>query len=108
MPERPETVDREQRLAGRRRPPFVANLDLASFAALVAGLLVALGLIAVFRSSPATITKVAVGIIIALALDPVVTRCQRRFMWTRARSVVVVALGLTVAFAGIILVLGPP
>jgi predicted PurR-regulated permease PerM len=108
MAERPETVEGELRPAGRRRPPFVAQLDLTSFGAFVGGLLVALALVAVFRSSPSTITKVAVGVIIALALDPVVTRFQHRYQWTRARSVLVVALGLTVAFAAIIVVLGPP
>ncbi len=63
MAERPETVEGERRAAGRRRPPFVAQLDLASFGAFVGGLLIALALIAVFRSSPSTVTKVAVGII---------------------------------------------
>jgi predicted PurR-regulated permease PerM len=108
MAERSEHVEGPPPSPVRRRSPFIAQLDLASFGAFVAGLLAALALIAIFRSSPSTITKVAVGVIIALALDPVVSRLQQRFRWTRGRSVVVVALGLTLLFAGIIVVLGPP
>jgi predicted PurR-regulated permease PerM len=108
MAERSEIVDGPVPAPARRRPPFVAQLDLTSFGAFVAGLLAALALIAIFRSSPSTITKVSVGIIIALALDPVITRFQHRFKWTRVRAVVVIALGLTIVFAGVIVVLGPP
>src|SRR5690606_11566892 len=57
--------------------------DVWSVAVVVAGLLVAAGVTAVFRAAPATLTRIAIGILLALALDPVVRVVQRRSGWPR-------------------------
>jgi predicted PurR-regulated permease PerM len=79
-----------------------------SVAYVVAALLVALGILALFRAGSAALTKVAVGLLLALALDPLVARARRTFRWTRTGAVALVASVLIGAFAAIALLLAPP
>ena len=84
-------------------------LDLGPVSA-VRLLVVALGGAAIFAvvdHAPSTITKIAVGIVLALALDPVVVRAQERFRWQRGTAVALVGGLLGLAFLGVLAVLGP-
>lgn len=70
-------------------------------------LLAMLGFIGLVRGAADTLTKLAVGALIALALDPVVRAVQSRFQLARSTAVVMVAGALLVVFTTVALVLGP-
>ena len=61
---------------------------------------------ALIRGAPRAIAVLAVGTLLALALDPLVTRCSRRMGGHRAAGVVVVMVGLLLALtlAGALLI----
>jgi predicted PurR-regulated permease PerM len=83
------------------------RLDWRTFAYVVLAILGALAVIAVFRGTTTMLTRIALGIVIALALDPLTRSLQRRFEMRRGAAVVVVALGVA-ALAGLLIgVLGP-
>ena len=84
------------------------QVDLASLAYIVGALLTALAVIALSRAASSAITKVAVGLLLAAALDPLVVRARRTFHWTRTGAVALVATVLVGAFAAIALLLAPP
>jgi predicted PurR-regulated permease PerM len=86
----------------------VVDVDLRSFVTLLVVALVALGVLEVLQQTPAMITKVVVGIVIALALDPVVARVRDRLGGSsRGIAVAIVGTGLGMALLGVLLVLGP-
>ena len=86
----------------------VVDVDLRSFLTLLVVALVALGILEVLQQTPAMITKVVVGIVIALALDPVVARVRDRLGGSsRGIAVAIVGTGLGMALLGVLLVLGP-
>lgn len=89
------------------RPSTLAG-DLVSVAYVVGALLAALAILALFRAGADAITKVAVGLLLAAALDPLVLRARRTFRWTRTGAVALVASILVGAFAAIALLLAPP
>ncbi|HEY5875941.1 MAG TPA: AI-2E family transporter [Ilumatobacteraceae bacterium] len=97
----------DERQDGPHRRTTVVDLDMRSMAAFVAALLAVLIVVAVFRGATDTITKLSVGVLIALALDPVIRSLQRRFNLSRSIAVGVVSTGLLVAFAAIAILLGP-
>ncbi len=73
-------------------------------------LVVALGaatVLAVVEQAPSMLTKVAVGIVLALALDPIVVRVHSRFRWSRGTAVALVGTVLGLVFLGVLVVLGP-
>ena len=76
-------------------------------AGFVAALLIVLLVVAVFRGATDTLTKLSVGVLIALALDPVLRSLQLRFNMSRSVAVGVVSTVLLVAFAAIAILLGP-
>ncbi|MEX2659923.1 MAG: AI-2E family transporter [Acidimicrobiales bacterium] len=84
------------------------ELDIASVAYVAGALLVASAVLAIFRSAPSSLTKVAVGILLAAALEPLVARARRTFRWSRTSAVALVAAALASAFAAIALLLAPP
>lgn len=89
---------------GRR---LLVEIDTAS---VVRMLVVALGAAAVFavtQLAPSMLTKVFVGIVLALALDPVVTRVYTRFSWRRGTAVALVGTLLGLTFFGVLVLLGP-
>ncbi len=85
--------------------PWPADVKLAMLVG--AGILVALGVQAVFGAAPRQLTALGVGIMLALALDPVVRAVQRRFNCSRAIGTLVVGLLATVVFTALIVFLGP-
>src|SRR5690606_23454903 len=70
--------------------------------------LAALGLLEVLQQTPSMVTKIVVGIVIALALDPVVARVRDR-LGGSSRGIAVAIVGAALGFAllGVLLVLGP-
>ncbi len=89
------------------RDPLVLDLDTRSVLLVVAVALAALAALAVLRQAPVMLTRILVGTVIALALDPVVVRVHQRFGWRRGTAVGVVGSGLGLVFLGVLLVLGP-
>lgn len=86
----------------------VVDVDLRSFVTLLVVALAALGLLEVLQQTPAMITRVVVGIVIALALDPIVARVRDRLGGSsRGIAVAIVGTGLGMALLGVLLVLGP-
>jgi predicted PurR-regulated permease PerM len=80
------------------------ELSSALLVAAAGGLCVAL--FAVLRASPGTVTRVGIGVVLAVALNPVVSRLVRRGM-NRAAAVAVVATSLVVVFAAVLTLLAP-
>jgi predicted PurR-regulated permease PerM len=62
---------------------------------------------AVVDSAPSILTKIGVGIVLALALDPVVVRAKQRFRWQRGTAVALVGGVLGLVFLGVLAILGP-
>ena len=74
----------------------------------VGGALLAVLLVVGLVSSGAdALLRIATGIVLALALDPVVGMVRRRLHCRRTVAVVLVGLGLLVAFTLLLLVMGP-
>ena len=71
------------------------------------GLLLALAVLAVFRSAPRELTVLGVGVLLALALDPVLRATQRRFDCSRAVGTLIVGAVFAAVLAGIVLFLAP-
>lgn len=86
----------------------VVDVDLRSMVMLLVVALAALGLLELLQQTPEMVTKIVVGIVIALALDPVVARMRDRLGGaSRGIAVAIVGTGLGMALLGVLLVLGP-
>lgn len=86
----------------------VVDVDLRSIVTLLVVALAALSLLEVLQQTPSMVTKIVVGIVIALALDPVVARVRDRLGGSsRGIAVAIVGTGLGMALLGVLLVLGP-
>jgi predicted PurR-regulated permease PerM len=81
--------------------------EIVLFAAIAAGILLALTILAVFRVASRELTALGIGVLFALALDPVLRIVQRRLHCSRAIGTLLVGSVMTVVFAGIVLLLGP-
>jgi predicted PurR-regulated permease PerM len=84
------------------------DLDPRSFIGLGAAAAAALVAFAVARSAPTTLTRVAVGLVVGIALTPLAEALERRFEMTRARAAAIVGIGIAVVFAVVLLLVGPP
>lgn len=83
------------------------RLDWRTFAWLVIAIVTALAVVAVLRNTTSMLTRIGIGFVVALALDPVVVGIKRRWHVRRGVAVVVVAMA-TFALAGLLgVVLGP-
>ena len=83
------------------------DIDPASAVRVVVVALCVAAAFAVVQQAPAMLTKIGVGVVLALALDPVVVRVQHRLRWQRGTAVGLVGLLLGVVFLGVLVVLGP-
>jgi predicted PurR-regulated permease PerM len=86
----------------------VAHLDWRSGAWIAGGLFVSFLLIGLLRNTPASLTRIGVGVLLAFALDPIVVRTRHRLGISRAAAVGLVSLGVAAVFAILVFVLGPP
>ncbi len=85
----------------------IVEIDVASVGRLLVVALGAATLFALVQQAPAMLTKIGVGIVLALALDPVVVRVHKRFRWQRGTAVALVGSILGLVFLGVLVVLGP-
>lgn len=89
----------------RRR--VLLELDFASLLYLGLGVLGAWLILALFRAATDFMAAIAVGSVLALALDQPVSRLQARLGLPRAASVGLVCLTLVVAIVGLVVFLSP-
>jgi predicted PurR-regulated permease PerM len=83
------------------------DLDWRSVAWAMAAFVILVSVTGLVRAAPRAITVLAVGSMLALALDPVVSRVERRFDCARAVAVSLVFAGLLTAAALTIALLAP-
>ncbi len=88
-------------------PPSHLRGEIAATAAVCVGVLLALTVIAIFRVASVPLTALMVGVVAALALDPVLRAVQRKLGCSRAVGTLVLGTLLAAALAAIVLVLGP-
>lgn len=91
----------------RSRPVVRWRLDGRSFVYIVAAVLVFLAALAVVQGTSTMLTRVAIGVLIALALDPVVDRLEHRLGGRRGIAVGVVGVIVVGVAALVVGVLGP-
>lgn len=85
----------------------VVDLDLGSALRVLVVALAAAGVFAIVQQAPSILTKIGVGVVLALALDPVVVRVQNRMSWQRGTAVALVGTVLGMVFLGVLVILGP-
>jgi predicted PurR-regulated permease PerM len=84
------------------------EIDARIFVAVVSGVLLLSSVIAMARASHAGLLQVGTGLLLAFALDPLVTRLHARIGGRRSLSVLAIALSMVAVAAIFIFVLGPP
>jgi predicted PurR-regulated permease PerM len=96
-------IDAEEVVGARLR----IRLDWRTFVYLVIAAVSAVALIAVFRGTKTMLTRIGVGLLIALALDPLTNAIRRRLGVRRGIAVGVVAIGVLGLATFLVAVLGP-
>ena len=86
---------------------FELVLHPIAFLYVLVGLLGVFALFALFRAAPNSIRTVAIGAVLGLALDPVVSAICRNWGWSRSRAVLLVAGGTIGLFTGVVYLMGP-
>jgi predicted PurR-regulated permease PerM len=96
--------------AGPPEPAEVirVTLDVRSAAAIVVGLLGLLVVFALGRTTSRALTLIAIGVLLAFALEPLVKGAQRRLHCSRALAAALVGGLVLIAFGALVLVVGPP
>ncbi|HTJ75699.1 MAG TPA: AI-2E family transporter [Acidimicrobiales bacterium] len=93
--------------AGATGPPREVDLDWRSVVWVMVAFVGLLAVTALIRGAPRALTVLAVGTLLALALDPLVVRVDRRFPGGRGAGVVLVIFGLFAAACVIAALLVP-
>jgi putative heme transporter len=83
------------------------ELDWVSLLAVGGALLSVLIVVGLVTSGDDAFLRIATGIVLALALDPIVGVVRRRLKCRRGIAVVLVGIGLLVAFGVLLVVMGP-
>jgi putative heme transporter len=83
------------------------RFDWHTFGYLVLAVVAALALLALFRNTQTMVTRISVGLIIALALDPLTNNIRQRFGVSRGVAVAIVALFVLGFATLLVVVLGP-
>ncbi len=86
--------------------PSTARAEIVLITVIGVAILGAMAVLAVFRSASRELIALGIGLLVALALDPVLRATQRRFECSRAVGTVIVGTACVVAFGGLVLVLG--
>ena len=94
--------------AERPTAPRPLRIDPSGIVTLLLALLVAALLLGVFRVASDMLTKIGIGVILALALDPVVTSVRGRLGWNRGPAAGLVIALVAAAFAVVLVLMGPP
>jgi putative heme transporter len=89
--------------------PPVERVELqpVSFFGIFAAAAVALAVYAVATSAPEMVTRIAVGVVVGIALSPVASAIQRRWSTSRATAAAAVGAGAVVVFAVVLFLVGP-
>jgi predicted PurR-regulated permease PerM len=85
---------------------MVVDIDAFSFVAFVVAAMVAIALFAIASSARNVLTGIGVGVLLGVALSPVVSMIERRVP-SRGSAVVLVGTGLALATAGVVLLVAP-
>jgi putative heme transporter len=101
-----EATDAGEHSTARHR--LVVELDPMVFVYLGAGVLAAWTLFALYRTAADFVTAIAVGIILAFALDQPVSRLRARFGLPRPLATIGVCSALVLAVTLLVVLLGPP
>jgi predicted PurR-regulated permease PerM len=83
------------------------DIDPWSFVLLAGAAMVAAAVFAISSLATDVLTGIGVGVLLGMALSPVVGAVQRRWQTSRGAAVVVVGTGLTVAVAAVVLLVAP-
>jgi predicted PurR-regulated permease PerM len=93
-----------------REPPagrLLVDIDPWSFVALALAAALAAALFAVNDRAGDILTGIGVGVLLGVAVTPVVNAVQRRWHTTRGSAVVMVGTALTLAIAAVVLLVAP-
>jgi predicted PurR-regulated permease PerM len=92
------------------KPPsrIVVDVEPATLAALAAAFLGLVAVVALFGAATRTVTALAIAGILAIALDPVVTRLTERLHTRRGVSVALLGLGAAIAASIAAALIAPP
>jgi len=93
--------------AGPATPVEVVDIDPWSYVAFAGVGLVALALFAIGSAASNVITGIGVGLLVGVALSPVVSAVERRWHTTRGSAVVLVGTALAIGFAAVVLLVAP-
>jgi predicted PurR-regulated permease PerM len=85
---------------------FVFDLDVRSALLVAAMAALSVTLFAIARSSQENLTRIAIGVVLAVALNPIVARLQRRGL-RRGFAVAVVASGVIAVFTVVLTLVAP-
>jgi predicted PurR-regulated permease PerM len=85
----------------------VVDVDTWSFVALAVAALGAAAVFAIVSMAADVLTGIGVGVVVGVALAPVVSAVQRRADMTRGSAVVLVGTGLALAIAAVVLLVAP-
>ncbi len=96
-------VDADEAAGARLR----IRLDWRTFIWVAIAVLVALAAMALVRNTTTMLTRIGIGVLIALALDPLVDRLQSRWRMRRGFAVAIVAVAVLTLAGLLIGVLGP-
>lgn len=86
----------------------VVDLDWRSVAVALGAIVFLIAITGLVRSAPHTLTAIAVGTLLALALNPLVNAAERRVGGRRAPAVAIVLTGFTLSIVLLFALLGPP
>ncbi|MFS8586049.1 MAG: AI-2E family transporter, partial [Acidimicrobiia bacterium] len=87
--------------------PVVVEVDVWSLVVVAGVALAAASVVAVGRAATDVLTGIGVGVLVGVALSPVVSAVQRRTGRSRGFAVVVVGFGLTLAVAAVVVLVAP-
>jgi predicted PurR-regulated permease PerM len=85
----------------------LVDIDPWSFVALVVAAALAAALFAIGSMASDVLTGIGVGVLVGVALTPVVNAVQRRWGTGRGSAVVIVGTGLALAIAAVVLLVAP-
>jgi putative heme transporter len=85
----------------------IVDIDTWSFITLAAAALAAAALFTIVSTADDVLTGIGVGVVVGVALAPVVSAVQRRMDTTRGSAVVLVGTGLALAIAAVVLLVAP-
>lgn len=83
------------------------SIDNRTLISLYVAVLIAYAVVALFRAAAETLTAVAVGMLLALAFDPVVAWLKNRTGWRRGTAVTVVSAVLLTVVGALFVLVGP-